>query len=96
MSKPKMTPLAVALRAIEPLSDEEKQTVRDMLRPAPKPRQKGKSGKVTQGRKRVAGNPAKEFCQCGKPLDDNVHQLQTTPEFHDFKPASEASKGVGV
>lgn len=40
MGKPRMTALAIAIKAAEPLSDEEKQTLRDVLRPAPKPRQK--------------------------------------------------------
>lgn len=91
MGKPKMTALAVALRAIEPLSDKEKQTVRDMLRPPPKPRQKVQRQQRTRAR-RSKGEPC---AKCGGFLDGNIHQLPTTEGYHEFvELAGEASKGA--
>lgn len=100
----KLTLLAVALRAIEPLSDEEKQVVRDMLRPAPKLRSKSKPER-NPSQKRKAGKEATAtadgsygLCRdCQTTFDNNVHHKQTMPGYHEFvEPASEASKGVGA
>ena len=110
MGKPKMTALAVALRAIEPLSDEEKQTLRDVLRPAPKPRSKPKpERKPTQKRKaekeatafsndgdREYGNIDKLCGSCDQRFGDNVHHLKPTEGYHEFVESTGEAKGASV
>lgn len=90
MGKPRMTPLAMAIKAAEPLSDEEKQTLRDILRPAPKPRQKGKS-KPAQKRKvgKDSDNGqqplAEQRCTtCQGAFGVNAHHMKSDPAYHEF------------
>lgn len=94
----KLHPLAAAIRAIDALSDGEKLALRDYLRPAPKPRQKGKSGKSVQKRKQPAAIPPGDYeakCACGQRFGDNVHHLKSTEGFHEFEPAGEAKGASG-
>lgn len=104
----KLHPLAIAFRAADALSDDEKLALRDYLRPAPKPRSKSKSERKPS-QKRKAGKEATaknisdhdvEPCQrpdCHFDRDHNVHHITSDPEYHQFvEPAGEASKGVGV
>ena len=101
MGKPKMTALAMAIKAAEPLSDEEKQTLRDVLRPAPKPRSKSKpERKPSQKRKAgkgATGITARPCRDCDYDHDHNIHHKPTMLGYHEFvEPAGEASKGVGA
>lgn len=109
MGKAKLRPLAAIMKIIESVPGDAREELeadlRDLLRPAPKPRQKGRGGSKT-AQKRKAGKEAttasdggKNCWNCGLLVGANIHQLPTHPNYHEFvasiEPAGEA-KGASV
>lgn len=107
MVRIKERPVTQILNLIEALSTDEKRIIYDHVRPAPKPHskpkperkpsQKRKAGKDTTVNHSALDGRSCAWKGCGRFLDDNVHQLETWTDYHEFvELAGEASKGVGA
>lgn len=102
MGKAKLRPIAAIMRIINSAVDDDqeilKADLRDLLRPEPKPKSKSKTTTTSGGsaQKRKAREMKAACAICGGDPDNNIHQLATTPDYHEFQPTGEASKGVGT
>lgn len=105
MAKPKITPFAQVLRLLETLTDNEKATLRDVLRPAPAPRAKKASKKkaatATLPLVPVAqvetvtdtsdDGPKCAACGHGEGYQDHV---QPSPHYHKFDAGKKAKSAA--
>lgn len=101
MAKTKLTNLATVLRLLPTLTDGEKATLRDVLRPEPAKRATKKASKpraaeaslplIGPGPEADASDHAKpELCgACGN-TEDFVDHFKPSPHYHAFEPPKKA------
>lgn len=106
MAKAKITPFAQVLRLLETLTDGEKATLRDVLRPAPTPRkskQPSKKPKATNAtlplelaptnESREADTGGQLCAACGNVQSHEDHS-QPSPHYHAFDAGKKSAKSA--
>lgn len=105
MAKPKLTNFAQVLRLVNTLTEDEKATLRDFLRPEPAKRvatkKASKKAKATEATLPLVANEPADDTQNGGPIcgacgheEDYQDHFRPSPHYHPFESPSRA-KGAG-